>query len=255
MSVAVINAIPTKASTTAANSVPVEPPTATNDMLAESNAATSTAPAGFPKSAKNMVARSLTATISMLTKSLAAVNAMPAERTTPNRIPSTARINSTHASSIIHPQHDWVTMRMPLDDAVDYLEHEIQEWLMDNDEKKRAAEALPYVRWYKGGIGGVRIDRAVRYFYANAYETFAHNPYNVPAEWFFLMMLAMILFIGGNFAMGALKAMEGLRFYPLVEGILGGLIILWVLPLFLFPPLLANTREQFAAQGLPLTGM
>lgn len=126
------------------------------------------------------------------------------------------------------------------------------------------AEKAPYVPWYKGGFKGVRIDKAIDYHKKTVREAFRYNPYNIGAKWYLFIMIAQLAFLFGNLTIGYADAKEKQSkkgepgwhtWHPwlaLIKGWLASFVILWIFPLFLFPPLIANAKEQFTAHGLPL---
>lgn len=178
-----------------------------------------------------------------------------------------------------------MTLRVPRDVAADYLKHEIMEWFAEHADSGTAQDVriqpvspnqreptdmlqdestIPRVPWYKGGVSGVRLDKWIKYNYHMLREVFRKNPYNLPAGLYLLMMLSMLTFLFGNIISGYMDAWkehekrgtEGYRdWHPwlaLLKGIIASLVIVWIFPLFLFPPLVANVEQQFAAHGLPI---
>jgi hypothetical protein len=119
-----------------------------------------------------------------------------------------------------------------------------------------AEEAKPrYIPWYLGGYEGVRIHKAVRFHMKFWRESFRSNPYGLNAKWYLFIMFSQLAFLLGNIMMGTAEAMDRYKaeekhvWAPILRGAVAGLPIVWMFTLFLYPPLIANVKDQFTAMG------
>lgn len=112
--------------------------------------------------------------------------------------------------------------------------------------------------WYQGYHDGVRIDQAIRWFFRVMHESFAHNPYGLGARWYWFIITAMLTFGLGNTANGLVKASGlsrptlGGQMFEGLQGLCAALPIAWMMPTFLFPALIANIDQQYAAMGVKI---
>jgi hypothetical protein len=85
------------------------------------------------------------------------------------------------------------------------------------------------------------------------HESFCDNPYGLSGFFYWVIVFAFLTFMGGQIAVGMVDAMntdnEGQFWLPVFKGALAALPVVWMLTMFLFPALLANRQEQYAAYG------
>jgi hypothetical protein len=87
------------------------------------------------------------------------------------------------------------------------------------------------------------------------HESFRTNPYGLGAKWFWFILLAQILFLLGNVGGGIVDALNSLgddnanHWLPVIKGGVSALPVVWMLTMTLFPPLIANVKDQFAVFG------
>jgi hypothetical protein len=175
----------------------------------------------------------------------------------------------------------WPTIKLHPDDAAAYLTGEIYEWFRERGIDKEAEilqeeevstmlaypafnhfsnafqEPLdrPHVPWYCGGYRGVRIDRALIWHIRMIHESFCDNPYGLSGFFYWLILFAFLFYMFGNIMVGMVDALDTLengkgRFWlPVFKGALAALPVVWMLTMFMFPALLANRQEQYAAYG------
>jgi hypothetical protein len=101
----------------------------------------------------------------------------------------------------------------------------------------------------------VRIDRALMWHIRMIHESFCDNPYGLSGFFYWLILFAFLFYMAGNIMIGMVDALdaadkEGSRFWlPVFKGALTALPVVWMLTMFMFPALLANRQEQYAAYG------
>lgn len=81
------------------------------------------------------------------------------------------------------------------------------------------------------------------------------NPYGLGAPWFWFIIAAQLLFLFGNILGGLVDAWDSLdkddanHWLPVLRGGVSSLPIVWMLTMTLFPPLIANAKDQFEVYG------
>jgi hypothetical protein len=112
-----------------------------------------------------------------------------------------------------------------------------------------------YVPWYRGGWDGVPIHKAVKFHYEFWRESFRLNPYGLSHGWYLFILLSQLCFLLGNLLVGTADGVLGARkgerhaWVSVVRGGVASLPIVWMFTLFLYPPLIANVKDQFSAMG------
>jgi hypothetical protein len=98
----------------------------------------------------------------------------------------------------------------------------------------------------------VPIHKAIKFHYEFWRESFRLNPYG----WYLFIMCSQLAFLFGNILMGTADAVTSLRngggrheWVTVVKGGVAALPIIWMFTLFLYPPLIANVKDQFSAMG------
>ncbi|KAF1915016.1 hypothetical protein BDU57DRAFT_531385 [Ampelomyces quisqualis] len=177
---------------------------------------------------------------------------------------------STTSDAPFDPSEDWVNVKIPREDAAAYLIGEILEWFKERGidiEAQKAEAELEDLKskhkhrpWYRGGYKGVRIDRAIMHHCKMLHESFRMNPYGLGAPWFWFILAAQLLFLFGNILGGLVDAWNTLddddanHWIPVLKGGVAALPMVWMLTMFLFPPLIANAKDQFAVYGHRIDG-
>jgi uncharacterized membrane protein len=92
------------------------------------------------------------------------------------------------------------------------------------------------------------------------HEEFCDNPYGIPGHLYWIVVASMLIFMVGNILLGVFDSLgssiagEFDQVRPLLQGALNAMPVVWVLTTFLFPALIANRREQYAAFGHEVDG-
>jgi hypothetical protein len=152
-----------------------------------------------------------------------------------------------------------VTMDLDFHDAVHYTIAECQNWLQKRGVKPLEEGLFADAEWtnmhtnkpwWHGYYKGVRIDQVVLYCFRVTNQSFAHNPYGLGPFNYWLILMAMALYVALNFGAGYMSASEvDRRFIELLKGVCASIPVVWMYMLLLYPALIANVRDQYAAMG------
>jgi len=128
--------------------------------------------------------------------------------------------------------------------------------------EQEAATSPDETPWYKGGIKGVRADRAFWYHMKQCKETVEDNPYGISFLSWVARFVAYTLSGASTLIVGIVLALEEAKDPKLFEShkplmtistaIVVTLGLALALQAFLFPPLIANTEDQYRSYGLDI---
>ncbi|KAH7077213.1 hypothetical protein FB567DRAFT_596394 [Paraphoma chrysanthemicola] len=169
-------------------------------------------------------------------------------------INSTENAETHKSEEVLDSPETWIPVKLPREILVLYLEREIVEWFRDRDLGDPGPKEPPKP-WYCGYYKGVRFDKVIRHYYVRMRENWRSNPYGIGALLYLSMLVSYCLFVVGNVLAGVLEGRKqreeqaGNGGLPILKGVLAAMPVTWMLPIFLFPPLIANVNQQFEAHG------